>query len=102
MWPTRLNRLTTLTDSQTGQFTFGYDGLSRRTQLTRPNGINTNYSYDSLSRLLSVLHQAGGATIDGAGYSYDNAGNRTSKTNYLNGLTPNDNAQIIFILSPFR
>jgi RHS repeat-associated protein len=84
-----LNRLSTLTDSQTGQFSFGYDALSRRTSLTRPNGISTSYSYDSLSRLLSVLHQAGGATLDGASYTYDNAGNRTSKTNYLDGTTSN-------------
>jgi RHS repeat-associated protein len=84
-----LNRLTTLTDSQTGQFGFGYDVLSRRTGLTRPNGVNTSYSYDSLSRLASVLHQAGTNTIDGASYLYDNAGNRTSKTNYLNNITEN-------------
>ncbi|MBI3645154.1 MAG: hypothetical protein HY233_04235, partial [Acidobacteriales bacterium] len=82
-----LNRLATLTNSLTGQFGFGYDALSRRTQLTRPNGINTNYSYDSVSRLLSVLHQAGSTTLDGASYGYDFAGNRTSKTNYLNGIT---------------
>ena len=82
-----LNRLSTLTNSLTGQFGFGYDALSRRTQLTRPNGINSNYSYDSLSRLLSVLHQAGSTTLDGAGYGYDFAGNRTSKTNYLNNIT---------------
>ena len=82
-----LNRLSTLTNSLTGQFGFGYDALSRRTQLTRPNGINTNYSYDSLSRLLSVLHQAGSTTLDGASYVYDFAGNRTSKTNYLNNVT---------------
>jgi DNA primase len=37
--------------------------------------------------LLSVLHQAGSTTLDGAGYDY--AGNRTSKTNYLNGITSN-------------
>ena len=71
----------------TGQFGFGYDALSRRTQLTRPNGINTNYSYDSVSRLLSVLHQAGSTTLDGASYNYDYAGNRTSKTNHLNNIT---------------
>jgi YD repeat-containing protein len=47
--------------------------LSRRTQLTRPNGINTNYAYDSLSRLLSVLHQSGSTTVDGASYTYDPA-----------------------------
>ncbi len=82
-----LNRLTTLTNSLTGQFGFGYDALSRRTQLTRPNGINTNYAYDSVSHLLSVLHQAGSTTLDGAGYGYDFAGNRTSKTNYLNNIT---------------
>ncbi len=61
--------------------------MSRRTQLTRPNGVNTNYSYDNVSRLLSVLHQAGATTVDGASYSYDAAGNRTSKTNQLNGVT---------------
>lgn len=43
----RANRLSSLTSSLTGQFGFGYDALSRRTQLTRPNGINTIYSYDS-------------------------------------------------------
>jgi RHS repeat-associated protein len=42
-----------------------------------------------LSRLLSVLHQAGTVTLDGAGYTYDNTGNRTSKTNYLNNITEN-------------
>ena len=84
-----LNRLNSLTDSATGQFTFGYDALSRRTSLTRPNGVNTSYSYDSLSRLLSVLHQAGTVTLDGASYTYDNAGNRVSKTNDLNNTTEN-------------
>jgi len=81
-----LSRLTTLTNSLTGQFGFSYDALSRRTALNRPNGVNTSYSYDSLSRLLSVLHKAGTVTLDGAGYTYDNAGNRTAKTNYLNNI----------------
>ena len=49
--------------------------------------MNTTYGYDSLSRLLNVLHQAGTVTLDGAGYTYDNAGNRTAKTNYLNNIT---------------
>lgn len=48
-----------------------------------------NYSYDSVSHLLSVLHQAGVNTLDGASYTYDAAGNRTAKTNYLNGVTSN-------------
>ena len=84
-----LNRLNNLANSWAGSFGFGYDALSRRTQLTRPNGINTNYSYDSVSHLLSVLHQAGNTTLDGASYTYDPAGNRTAKTNYLNSVTSN-------------
>jgi YD repeat-containing protein len=51
--------------------------------------VNRNYSYDSLSHLLSVLHQAGVNTLDGASYTYDPAGNRTAKTNYLNATTSN-------------
>jgi RHS repeat-associated protein len=94
-----LNRLSTLTNSLTGQFGFGYDALDRRTQLTRPNGINTNYSYDSVSRLLSVLHQAGSTTLDGAGYGYDFAGNRTSKTNYLNNITEGYAYDLIYQLT---
>jgi RHS repeat-associated protein len=82
-----LNRLSGLSNSWAGGFGFSYDALSRRTQLTRPNGVNTNYTYDSLSRLLSVLHQAGNTTLDGASYTYDAAGNRISKTNYLNNVT---------------
>jgi RHS repeat-associated protein len=93
-----LNRLATLTNSLTGQFGFGYDALSRRTQLTRPNGISTNYHYDPVSHLLSVLHQTGSTTLDGASYSYDYAGNRTSKTNYLNGITSNYGYDAIYEL----
>jgi RHS repeat-associated protein len=72
--------------------------LSRRTQLTRPNGVTTNYSYDSVSHLLSVLHQEGSTTLDGASYTYDFAGNRTSKTNYLNGTTWNYDYDAIYEL----
>jgi RHS repeat-associated protein len=66
-----------------------YDALSRRTQLTRPNNVATNYTYDPLSRLQSVLHQLSGSTIDGATYTVDNAGNRTSKTDKLANVTSN-------------
>jgi RHS repeat-associated protein len=84
-----LNRLNQVANSWAGSFRFSYDALSRRTQLTRPNGVNTNYSYDLLWHPLSVLHQAGVSTLDGASYTYDPAGNRTSKGNYLNGITSN-------------
>ena len=53
---------------------FGYGALSRRTSLTRPNTVNTTYSYDNLSHLLSVTHAKGSTTLDGATYTVDNGG----------------------------
>jgi RHS repeat-associated protein len=82
-----MNQVSNLTNSLTGSFGFSYDSLNRRTQFTRPNGVNTTYTYDNVSQLQSVLHQAGGTTLDGDGYTYDAAGNRVSKTNHLNNVT---------------
>jgi YD repeat-containing protein len=76
-----LNRLSTLAfNGQTPAFGFGYDALSRRTSLTRPNSVNTTYAYDPISRLTSILHKLGTTTLDGATYTYDNAGNRLTRT----------------------
>jgi hypothetical protein len=57
--------------------------------MTRPNTINTNYSYDGLSHLLSILHQVGATTIDGATYTYDNAGNRQTRQDNRTNVTTN-------------
>ncbi len=85
-----LNRLNSLAfNGQNPGFGFGYDVLSRRNSLTRPNGVNTTYNYDSVSRLLSVLHQLGSTTLDGASYTYDSAGNRSSKTDLRTNVTSN-------------
>ena len=41
--------------------------------------MDTSYSYDNLSRLLSVLH--GGGSLPGStSYTYDSAGNRLTKS----------------------
>ena len=61
-----------------------------------PNGVNTTYQYDSLSRLLSVLHS--GAN-DGSNYTYDAAGNRLSKQNLLTGVTENYSYDPIYELT---
>lgn len=82
-----LNRLTSIKDFNRNSFGFGFDALSRRTSLTRPNAVNTSYQYDSVSNLLSVLHNKSTTTLDGTVYTYDAAGNRTSKANKLNSVT---------------
>ena len=64
-----MNRLTNIQDCQLQNYGFGYDTLSRRTSLTRPNGLNTAYSYNNVSNLLSVLHQLRTTTLDGASYT---------------------------------
>ncbi len=84
-----LNRPALIKDFNRNTFTFAYDALSRTTQLARSNRVNSNYQYDAVSNLLSVLHQNGTATLDGAVYSYDAAGNRSAKTNKLNGVASN-------------
>jgi RHS repeat-associated protein len=73
--------------------------LSRRTQMTRPNGVSTLYAYDPLSRLTSVLHQLSGSTIDGATYTVDNAGNRIAKTDQRTAVTSNYSYDPIYELT---
>ena len=87
-----LNRLSSLTPPaaiSSGSFGFTYDALSRRTQLTRPNNVTTAYAFDTLSRLLSVTHGTSKATLDGASYTIDPAGNRTSRTPLPGGTATN-------------
>ena len=83
-----LNRLSSLTyNGQTPNYQFGYDALSRRNSLTRPNSVDTTYGYDPVSNLLSVLHKLGTTTLDGATYTYDNAGNRKTRTDKRTNVT---------------
>lgn len=72
------SRLTNL-QSDLLNFGFSYDGLGRRTALTIPNGITTNYSYDNGSNLMEMKHlNPLNAILEKISYSYDANGNRTS------------------------
>ena len=75
-----LNELTSEADANAGTLGFSYDALGRRTQLTRPNNVNSTYAYDAVSNLLSVVHALNGVTKDGASYVYDAVNNRSSRT----------------------
>lgn len=64
-------RLKTISQGS-GTFAYGYDILSRRTSLDRPNGVRTTYSYDELNRLTRLVHaKSGNAPIEDFQYSYN-------------------------------
>jgi len=48
--------------------------------MTHDNGVVTTYNYDVASQLLSLVHQLGATTINSFTYSYDDVGNRKTKT----------------------
>ena len=75
-----VNRLTSLADSASLNFTYSYDAGNRLTTRTAPNGVTTSYAYDGLDRLTSLMHTAGGNTLTGNLYTYNNANNISSWT----------------------
>lgn len=105
------NQLTKI-ETDKGNYTFGYDSLNRRIKRTLPNDSYANYTYDQLSRLTNITHKnAFNITIDAFSYTYDNVGNRITKSdsdkninyNYdqiyrLTKATPKSNNPLIQLL----
>ena len=56
---------------------FTYDNANRRTSLTLPNGVSTEYAYDAASRLTGLTYQLGPTPLGTLTYAYDANGNRT-------------------------
>jgi RHS repeat-associated protein len=57
------------------------------TDIIDPAQRSQHYTYNNVSNLLSVLHQLGTTTLDGASYTYDLAGNRKTRTDKRLGTT---------------
>ncbi len=55
-----------------------YDALGRRTVLTLPNQVSTEYHYDAASRLTALIYRNALGFLGGLSYQYDTAGNRIS------------------------
>ena len=72
-----LNRLKSVTDDQ-GTTTYAYDAIGRQTKVTYPNGMTTEYTYDSRNRVTNIVHKKSDGTIlQSFAYTYDAVGNRT-------------------------
>src|SRR5437867_239247 len=71
------NRLLQMTQGS-ANVTFSYDAGGRRLSLTLPNGVTTNYAYDSASELTGITYQSSTSTLGDLNYTYDTAGRRSS------------------------
>ncbi len=60
--------------------TYVYDAVGNRTRRTDYNGAVTNYTFDDLNRLTSLMHNLGATTLSGNLYAYNNANNISSWT----------------------
>src|SRR4029077_17137181 len=63
--------------TQAGQLAqFEYDATGRRTRLTLPNQVSTEYQYDPASRLTPLVYQGPPGPLGDLKYEYDPTGNR--------------------------
>ena len=76
-----LDRLTSIQGSA-GLFSYTYSGAGPQVRkLTRPNGSYTDYEYDTLNRLILVVHRkSSGEVISQYGYAYNAQDRRAGET----------------------
>jgi RHS repeat-associated protein len=82
------NNLTQMT-SPLGTSTFAYDAANRLTSVGRPNGTTETAAFDADSELTKLITKAGSSVLAGFQYSYDSAGDVSSRTETLGRVTTN-------------
>jgi RHS repeat-associated protein len=80
-----LNRLSQVTDANSGVTKFAYDAHNRTTTATDPNTNATSYVYDGFGDAIQQTSPDTGVTV----YHYDGDRNLTSKTDALSIVTNN-------------
>jgi YD repeat-containing protein len=78
-----LNRLTRVTNPQSGQVNYGYNGIDQLTSVSDPRSLVTSYSYDGLSNLNQQVSPDTGTTVN----TYDAAGNILTQTDAKGQVT---------------
>ena len=64
--------------ARTLELAHSFDPLGRRTLLTLPNGVSTEYQYDEASRLTALIYRNALGPLGDLTYTYDANGNRTA------------------------
>ena len=83
-----LNRLSTVSEVNTGTTNYNYDNVGNLQSVTYPNGVAHNYSYDTRNRLTNLGVNASTTAIASYAYTLDAAGHRLSVSE-LSGRTVN-------------
>ncbi|MBK9375660.1 MAG: RHS repeat-associated core domain-containing protein [Holophagales bacterium] len=73
-------RVTTVTDSQNRVTEYDYNTNGRILTVALPNGTNATYAYDDAGRITSVTHSLGQTPFATVGHTYDDRGNRLTRT----------------------
>jgi YD repeat-containing protein len=69
-------RLRSITQAPLNPMAIDYDAANRRTRLTLPNGVSTEYQYDLASRVTALIYRNALGPLGDLQYSYDAAGTR--------------------------
>jgi RHS repeat-associated protein len=77
-----LNRVTVVTNTFGKRLAYEYDRANNRTRLIDPEGVTTDYGYDSLNRVTNIVY-AGSNLV--ASFTYD-ALSRQVQTDFGNGI----------------
>jgi RHS repeat-associated protein len=78
-WDSR-SLLSSMVDAEGGIYRFAYDKAGRRVTTVYPNAMTLSTTYDSASRVLSMVYaKKDGSVIESFTYTYDSRGNRLSK-----------------------
>jgi YD repeat-containing protein len=72
-----VGNLKTITDPMSGQTSFTYDRVNRKTSRTLPNGVVTTYDYDWRDRVTNIVHKIGTTVLASVGYARGLSGEPT-------------------------
>ncbi len=78
-------RLLSVTDSSARETSYGYDDNGRLLTVALPNGTSASYAYDDAGRITSVTHALGQTPFATVAHTYDDRGNRLTRT--VDGVT---------------
>src|SRR5581483_2818753 len=77
------NRLTAIQEGANTLVTYAYDAANRLINRILGNGVRTDYTYDDANQLTLLTTSLNGNPLARYSYTYDNLGNRLSKTDLL-------------------